>query len=101
MRAARRDLALPAGRLGLLVAGCGAHPFSAPLGAPSIGGRYEETMAEYGIVAELQFVFGLHVHRRPGRCSCGTRRPWGALARARIAECIETPRSRSARRRGR
>ena len=46
LRAARRNLALAAGRLGLLVAGCGAHRFSAPLGALSIGGRYEETKAD-------------------------------------------------------
>jgi len=66
LRAARRDLALAAGRLGLLVADCGAHPFSAPLGALSISGHYEETKAEYGTVAELQLVFGLHVHAAIG-----------------------------------
>ena len=62
LRAARRDLAAAAGRLGMLVAGAGAHPFSAPLGVLNSGERYEATHAEYGIVAEAQLVFGMHVH---------------------------------------
>ena len=60
--AARRDLAVAAARLGMLVAGAGAHPFAPPLGALNGGGRYDATRAEYGIVAAAQLVFGLHVH---------------------------------------
>ena len=111
MRAARRDLALPAGRLGLLVAGCGAHPFSAPLGALSIGGRYEETKAEYGIVAELQLVFGLHVHRgwpggEPlrgsvdpgrGRACQNVQSPAGATSASMLSRIIRSAASASSR----
>ena len=60
--AARRDLAAAAQRLGLRVAGGGAHPFSGPLAELNAGERYDATHAEYGAVAELQLVFGLHVH---------------------------------------
>jgi carboxylate-amine ligase len=62
LRAARRDLAAAARALGLRVAGAGAHPFSAPLGELNAGERYDATRADYGIVAEAQLVFGLHVH---------------------------------------
>ncbi|MEJ7797933.1 MAG: YbdK family carboxylate-amine ligase [Solirubrobacteraceae bacterium] len=62
LRAARRDLAAAAAPLGLLVAGAGAHPFSAPLGLLNDGGRYDTTKAEFGIVAEAQLIFGLHIH---------------------------------------
>ena len=62
LRAARRDLAAAARRLGLLVAGAGAHPFSSPLGVMSRGERHGALRAEYGVVAELQLVFGLHIH---------------------------------------
>ena len=60
--AARSDLAAAAQPLGLRVAGAGAHPFSAGLGELNAGGRYDATRAEYGLVAEAQLVFGLHVH---------------------------------------
>jgi carboxylate-amine ligase len=62
LRAARGDLATAAQRLGLRVAGAGAHPFSAGLGELNAGGRYDVTRAEYGAVAQAQLVFGLHVH---------------------------------------
>jgi carboxylate-amine ligase len=62
VRRARSDLAAAARGLGLRVAGAGAHPFSAPLGALNGGGRYDATRADYGIVAEMQLVCGLHVH---------------------------------------
>jgi len=60
--AARRDLAATARRMGLRVAGGGAHPFSRPLAELNGGERYNATHAEYGVIAELQLVFGLHVH---------------------------------------
>jgi carboxylate-amine ligase len=62
VRAARADLAAAAESLGLRVAGAGAHPFSAGLGELNGGARYDVTRAEYGVVAEAQLVFGLHVH---------------------------------------
>jgi carboxylate-amine ligase len=62
LRDARRHLAAAAGRLDLRVAGAGAHPFSAPLGPLNGGSRYDDTRAEYGIVAETQLMLGLHVH---------------------------------------
>jgi carboxylate-amine ligase len=62
VRAARRDLEVAAGELGLRVVGAGAHPFSAPLGELNTGARYDATRRRYGIVAEAQLVCGLHVH---------------------------------------
>ncbi|MEA2149475.1 MAG: glutamate---cysteine ligase / carboxylate-amine ligase [Solirubrobacteraceae bacterium] len=62
LRATRAHLAEAAGRLGLRLAGAGAHPFSAPLGTLNGGARYDATHAEYGAVAEAQLVCGLHVH---------------------------------------
>jgi carboxylate-amine ligase len=43
-------------------AGAGLHPFAAPEGVLNQGGRYEAILAEYGILARRQLVFGLHVH---------------------------------------
>lgn len=62
LRGARADLAAAAERLGLRVAGAGAHPFSAALGELNTGARYDMTRADYGVVAEAQLIFGLHVH---------------------------------------
>jgi carboxylate-amine ligase len=59
---ARATLAAAAAGLGLRVAGAGAHPFAPPLAALNGGSRYDLTRAEYGIVAETQLVFGVHVH---------------------------------------
>ncbi|MEA2194251.1 MAG: glutamate---cysteine ligase / carboxylate-amine ligase, partial [Solirubrobacteraceae bacterium] len=61
LRAARRDLvAALDGRA--LVAGAGAHPFSAALGELHGGARYTELASEFASVARRQLVFGLHVH---------------------------------------
>jgi carboxylate-amine ligase len=62
LRGARQELGEAAARLGLRVAGAGAHPFSGALGVLNGGSRYDATHARYGVVAELQLVFGLHVH---------------------------------------
>jgi glutamate---cysteine ligase / carboxylate-amine ligase len=62
LAAGRRDLAALAGRLGLRLAGAGAHPFAAAEGVLNEGARYDEIAAEYGSVARRQLVFGLHVH---------------------------------------
>lgn len=53
---------------GLAVPAAGAvHPFADPLGVVSEARRYQATTVEYGDVARLQLVFGLHVHvRAPG-----------------------------------
>ena len=43
------------------------HPFADPRGVVSESRRYQATTVEYGEVARLQLVFGLHVHvRAPG-----------------------------------
>jgi carboxylate-amine ligase len=43
------------------------HPFADPLGELSDAHRYRATTVEYGRIARLQLVFGLHVHVRvPG-----------------------------------
>jgi carboxylate-amine ligase len=62
LRAARADLAAATDGLGLRVAGAGTHPFSAGLGELNSGSRYDMTRADYGLIAEAQLVFGLHVH---------------------------------------
>lgn len=53
---------------GLAIPAAGAvHPFADPLGVVSEARRYQATTVEYGDVARLQLVFGLHVHvRAPG-----------------------------------
>lgn len=53
---------------GLATPAAGAvHPFAEPLGIVSDTRRYQATTVEYGEVARLQLVFGLHVHvRAPG-----------------------------------
>jgi carboxylate-amine ligase len=61
--AARRDLSRAAEGIGLLAA-AGAHPFTEPAGILSDDERYARTRAEYGLVARMQLVFGLHVHIR-------------------------------------
>jgi carboxylate-amine ligase len=45
-----------------LPAAAGTHPFSAPLGEVNRLERYEPTIAEYGVVAQLQLVCALQVH---------------------------------------
>lgn len=62
LRADRRTLEVEAARSGLAVAGCGVHPFTQVEGRLSEAPRYEHTRSEYGAVARLQLVFGLHVH---------------------------------------
>ena len=44
------------------LAGAGVHPFAAGLGVLNSSPRYDRTAREYGEVARLQLVFGLHVH---------------------------------------
>ncbi len=44
------------------LAGAGVHPFAAGLGELNSTPRYDRTAREYGEVARLQLVFGLHVH---------------------------------------
>jgi carboxylate-amine ligase len=63
LAAARRDLSRAAEGIGLLAA-AGAHPFTEPVGILSEDERYSRTRAEYGPVARMQLVFGLHVHIR-------------------------------------
>lgn len=65
LREARADLARAATGIGLLAA-AGAHPFAEPEGALSEDDRYARTRREYGRVARMQLVFGLHVHIRIG-----------------------------------
>jgi glutamate---cysteine ligase / carboxylate-amine ligase len=60
--AARGDLARVADRVGLRLAGAGAHPFAAPEGELSDGDRYAFIRREYGRVAARQLVFALQVH---------------------------------------
>ncbi|MEY2443018.1 MAG: glutamate---cysteine ligase / carboxylate-amine ligase [bacterium] len=62
LHAARTDLAQEARALGMRVAGAGAHPFAAPLGALNPGGRYDVMRDRFGVLAEAQLVCGLHVH---------------------------------------
>jgi carboxylate-amine ligase len=45
-----------------LVAGAGAHPFAAALGALNDGERYAKLEQTYASIARRQLVFGLHVH---------------------------------------
>jgi carboxylate-amine ligase len=59
--AARRRLATAAAGVGAL-AGLGVHPFASPEGEPSRGDRARSMVAEYGMIARRQLVFGLHVH---------------------------------------
>lgn len=47
---------------GYRLAGAGVHPFAAGLGVLNSTPRYDQTAREYGEVARLQLVFGLHVH---------------------------------------
>jgi carboxylate-amine ligase len=61
LAAARAELAAAAADLALL-AGAGAHPFTAVEGALSGGERYRAIVDEYGWVARRQLVFGQHVH---------------------------------------
>ncbi len=58
---ARQRLARAAEGIGML-AGAGAHPFTAGEGVLSAAERYEAMIREYGWVARRQLVFGLHVH---------------------------------------
>lgn len=58
---ARSALADAAAGIGVL-AGGGAHPFSAPTSELNSGPVYDWARAEYGPIVELQLVFGLHVH---------------------------------------
>ena len=44
------------------LAGAGVHPFAAGLGVLNSNPRYDQTAREYGEVARLQLVSGLHVH---------------------------------------
>lgn len=44
------------------LAGAGVHPFAAARGILNSSPRYDQTAREYGDVARLQLVFGLHVH---------------------------------------
>lgn len=44
------------------LAGAGVHPFAAGLGVLNSSPRYDQTAREYGEVARLQLVSGLHVH---------------------------------------
>jgi carboxylate-amine ligase len=60
---ARRRLGRAADGIGVL-AGAGAHPFTEPEGILSDEERYARTRAEYGRVARMQLVFGLHIHIR-------------------------------------
>jgi glutamate---cysteine ligase / carboxylate-amine ligase len=60
---ARRDLHRAAEGIGVLAA-AGAHPFAGPEGVLSEHVRYARTRAEYGRIARMQLVFGLHVHIR-------------------------------------
>lgn len=59
--ATRARLAKAAEGIGVL-GGVGVHPFAAPEGQLSGTERYESMLAEYGRIARLQLVFGLHVH---------------------------------------
>ncbi|HWC27974.1 MAG TPA: YbdK family carboxylate-amine ligase, partial [Solirubrobacteraceae bacterium] len=61
LREARHDLAAALADRAL-VAGAGAHPFSAALGELHSGPRYEELARDYASIARRQLVFGLHVH---------------------------------------
>jgi glutamate---cysteine ligase / carboxylate-amine ligase len=63
LTAARADLSRAADGIGILAA-AGAHPFTDPEGALSDEKRYGRTRAEYGRIARMQLVFGLHVHIR-------------------------------------
>ena len=56
----RRALAAAHG-IGYLGA-AGVHPFAGPEGELTAGPRYERTVSEYGFLARLQLIFGLHVH---------------------------------------
>lgn len=60
---ARADLARAAAPRARL-AGAGAHPTAAPEGPLNSHERYRLTREEYGPVAKVQLVFGLHVHVR-------------------------------------
>ena len=60
---ARADLAHACGSLAV-PAGSGTHPFADPQGELNDAERYAFTREEYGRVARLQLVFGLHVHVR-------------------------------------
>jgi glutamate---cysteine ligase / carboxylate-amine ligase len=61
--AARRAVARAAGGLAVLAA-AGVHPFADPLGSVSAERRRRPLVLEYGEVARLQLVFGLHIHVR-------------------------------------
>lgn len=61
--AARRALARACAGLAVPAAGA-AHPFAAPEGVLSEKEPYRWAREEYGLVARLQMVFGLHVHVR-------------------------------------
>jgi len=63
LSAARRDLAAAAEGVGRLAA-AGAHPLAGPEGVLNQHERYRLTREEFGPVARLQLVFGLHVHVR-------------------------------------
>jgi glutamate---cysteine ligase / carboxylate-amine ligase len=59
--AARHRLAEAAAGIGWL-AGLGVHPYAAPEGELSGAARHRPMVAEYGLIARRQLVFGLHVH---------------------------------------
>src|SRR5690606_35183490 len=59
--AARRELAAAVRGIGRLAA-IGVHPFATPEGELSNDPTYRPMLAEYGLIARRQLVFGLHVH---------------------------------------
>ena len=62
---ARQELATATAGLADLAA-AGTHPFAAPEGELSPGGRYAHTEAEFGAYARRQLVFALQIHIAPG-----------------------------------
>jgi glutamate---cysteine ligase / carboxylate-amine ligase len=61
LQGARLRLAEAAAGIGRL-AGVGVHPFASPVGVLSADTRYAPMVAEHGLIARHQLVFGLHVH---------------------------------------
>jgi carboxylate-amine ligase len=59
-----RRLVAAVGSEGTRFAAAGAHPFAAPFGELSAESRRRPLVAEYGQIARLQLVSGLHVHVR-------------------------------------
>lgn len=61
LAAGRRDLQAAAQGL-VRLAGTAVHPFAAPLGVLTRGGRYDDTAREYGDVARRELVAAFQVH---------------------------------------